>query len=99
MVDLGSDDLLREFARRRVVANETEWSKGVLQKLCPDSADHDPRFQRPDRQFSAGRSGFQTINAAHRQHKDGSLSSKGFHHLIAASAMLRIRRQFEVRHR
>jgi glycosyltransferase involved in cell wall biosynthesis len=93
MVDLGSDDLLREFAREaEFVANETEWSKGVLQKLCPNSADKMIRvFNGMDL------TNFQKIaavpdNPVPRIVSTGRLIEfKGFHHLIAASAMLRDR--------
>jgi glycosyltransferase involved in cell wall biosynthesis len=93
MVDLGSDDLLREFAKEaEFVANETEWSKGVLQKLCPASADKMIRvFNGMDL------TNFQKVSAvpenpAPRIVSTGRLIEfKGFHHLIAASAKLRDR--------
>ncbi len=92
MVDLGSDDLLREFAKEaEFVANETEWSKGVLQKLCPASAGKMIRvFNGMDL------ANFQPApppeNAVPRIVSTGRLIEyKGFHHLIAASAKLRDR--------
>ncbi len=40
MTDLGQDDLLREIcAAAEFVAVETEYSRGLLQKRCPESAD------------------------------------------------------------
>jgi glycosyltransferase involved in cell wall biosynthesis len=39
MADLGEDDLLREIcARAEFVAVETDYSRGLLQKRCPESA-------------------------------------------------------------
>ena len=93
MVDLGSDDLLREFAKEaEFVANETEWSKGVLQKLCPASADKMIRvFNGMDL------SNFENVATAPEHPVPRIVSTgrliefKGFHHLIAASAKLRDR--------
>jgi glycosyltransferase involved in cell wall biosynthesis len=93
MVDLGSDDLLREFAKEaEFVANETEWSKGVLQKLCPASAEKMIRvFNGMDL------TNFEAMTAAPQNPVPRIVSTgrliefKGFHHLIGAAAKLRDR--------
>ncbi len=92
MVDLGNDDLLREFAKEaEFVANETEWCKELLKELCPASKDKMIRvFNGMDL------SNFPPIvpvnNPVPRIVSIGRLIEfKGFHHLIAASGMLRDR--------
>jgi len=94
MVDLGSDDLLREICREaEFVANETEFSRGLIAKLCPDSADKLARvFNGMDlANFPAPISA--TANAVPRIVTTGRLIEfKGFHYLIPACAELKKRR-------
>lgn len=92
MVDLGNDDLLREFAKEaEFVANETEWCKELLKELCPASKDKMIRvFNGMDL------SNFPPVSPASnpvpRIVSIGRLIEfKGFHHLIAASGKLRDR--------
>ncbi len=93
MVDLGSDDLLREFAKEaEFVANETEWSKGVLQKLCPASAGKMIRVFNGMDLTNFENAATPPENPVPRIVSTGRLIEfKGFHHLIAASAKLRDR--------
>ena len=92
MVDLGNDDLLREFAKEaEFVANETEWCKELLKELCPASKEKMIRvFNGMDL------SNFPPVppvsNPVPRIVSIGRLIEfKGFHHLIAASGKLRDR--------
>ena len=92
MVDLGCDDLLREFAKEaEFVANETEWCKELLKELCPASQEKMIRvFNGMDL------SNFPPVppakNPVPRIVSIGRLIEfKGFHHLIAASGKLRDR--------
>ena len=72
MSDLGNDDLLREICREaEFVANETEFSRGLIAKLCPDSEEKLVRVFNgmdlanfPPAADAAGERG-----AAHRQHR------------------------------
>ena len=93
MVDLGCDDLLREFAKEaEFVANETEWSKGVLQKLCPASAEKMIRVFNGMDLTNFADAATPATNPVPRIVSTGRLIEfKGFHHLIAASAKLRDR--------
>ncbi len=94
MVDLGNDDLLREICREAVfVANETEFSKGVVAGICPESAGKMLRvFNGMDlSNFQAPAAA--TCNPVTRIVSIGRLIEfKGFHHLIAACAKLRWRK-------
>lgn len=93
MVDLGNDDLLREFAREaEFVANETEWCKELLKELCPASKEKMIRvfngmdlsnFPEPPPAAESARPRIVSIGRL--------IEFKGFHHLIAACAMLRDR--------
>ncbi len=93
MVDLGSDDLLREICREaEFIANETEFSRGLIAKLCPDSTDKLARvFNGMDlANFPAPMSG--TGNLVPRIVTTGRLIEfKGFHYLIPACAELKQR--------
>jgi glycosyltransferase involved in cell wall biosynthesis len=93
MVDLGNHDLLREIARETAFfANETQWSTGELTKLCPDSAGKMVRvYNGMDlANFATTEPG--TANEVPRIVSTGRLIEfKGFHHLIAACALLRDR--------
>ena len=93
MVDLGSDDLLREFAKEaEFVANETEWSKGVLQKLCPASAGKMIRVFNGMDLTNFAKGARPPENPVPRIVSTGRLIEfKGFHLLIAASGKLRDR--------
>jgi glycosyltransferase involved in cell wall biosynthesis len=94
MIDLGSDDLLREICREaEFVANETEFSRGLIAKLCPDSTDKLVKvFNGMDlANFPAPVSG--TANAVPRIVSTGRLIEfKGFHYLIPACAELKRRK-------
>ena len=91
MSDLGNDDLLREICREaEFVANETEFSKGLVTQLCPDSAGKMLRV------FN----GMELANfrPAPEKKKDEPvrivsigrlIEFKGFHHLIPACAELK----------
>ncbi|MHA3771044.1 glycosyltransferase [Verrucomicrobiota bacterium sgz303538] len=93
MVDLGNDDLLREICREaEFIANETEFSKGLVANLCPDSAGKMFRvFNGMDlTNFPAPKTA--TESAVPRIVSIGRLIEfKGFHHLISACATLRDR--------
>lgn len=93
MTDLGNDDLLREICREaEFVANETEFSKGLVAGLCPDSAAKMVRvFNGMDlSNFPAPEP--MTQNPVPRIVSTGRLIEfKGFHHLIPACALLRDR--------
>jgi len=93
MVDLGNDDLLREICREaEFVANETEYSKGVVAGLCPDSAAKMHRvFNGMDlANFPAPTA--TTCNPVPKIISTGRLIEfKGFHYLISACAKLHSR--------
>ncbi len=93
MVDLGNDDLLREICRdAEFIANETEFSKGLVRERCPDSAAKMLRvFNGMDlANFPAAT--VEPSNAVPRIVSTGRLIEfKGFHHLIAACADLKKR--------
>ena len=93
MSDLGSDDLLREMCKEAVfVANETEFSKGLVVQRCPESTAKMFRvFNGMElANFSAPTAA--TCNPAPKIVSIGRLIEfKGFHHLIAACAKLRWR--------
>ncbi len=92
MVDLGNDDLLRELCREaEFVVAVSDWSRELLAKTCPDSAEKISRIYNGIRldDFPTARPG-----------SDGPLKLvsvgrliefKGFHHLLEACAMLRDR--------
>lgn len=93
MVDLGSDDLLREIcAEAEFIANETEYSKGLVAGICPESAGKMHRvFNGMNLEnFPAPTS--TTCNPIPRIVSIGRLIEfKGFHHLIAACSKLKWR--------
>lgn len=93
MVDLGNHDLLREICREATfIANETEFSKGLVANLCPDSADKMFRvFNGMDlANFPAPKTATESV--VPKIVSIGRLIEfKGFHHLISACAMLRDR--------
>lgn len=93
MVDLGSDDLLRELAREaEFVVAVSDWSRERLRATCPESADKIVRVYNgvdpaefPERAPLAA-------SARPRIASVGRLIEfKGFHHLIDACAVLRRR--------
>ncbi len=94
MVDLGSDDLLREICREaEFVANETEYSKGLVAGICPESSAKMLRvFNGMDlTNFPAPTAA--TCNPIVRIVSIGRLIEfKGFHHLISACSKLRWRK-------
>ncbi|RYD71485.1 MAG: colanic acid biosynthesis glycosyltransferase WcaL, partial [Verrucomicrobiaceae bacterium] len=93
MVDLGNDDLLREICQEaEFVANETEFSKGLVASRCPASEGKMFRvFNGMDlTNFPAPKTA--TESAVPRIVTIGRLIEfKGFHHLISACSMLRER--------
>jgi len=93
MVDLGSDELLREICREaEFVANETAFSRGLIARLCPDSTDKLARvFNGMDlANFPAPIS--TTANLVPRIVSTGRLIEfKGFHYLIPACAEIKKR--------
>ena len=92
MVDLGCDDLLREFAKEcEFLANETEWCKDVLKELCPAHKEKMIRvFNGMD--LSNFDEPIHPSNPVPRIVSTGRLIEfKGFHHLIASCALLRDR--------
>jgi glycosyltransferase involved in cell wall biosynthesis len=93
MSDLGNDDLLREICREaEFVANETNFSKDLVAKTCPNSAGKMHRvFNGMDMaNFPAPTA--VTSNPVVRIVSTGRLIEfKGFHHLIAACDRLRER--------
>ncbi len=93
MTDLGNDDLLREICREaEFVANETEFSKGLVAGLCPDSVAKMVRvFNGMDlANFPAVVT--TPVNPVPRILGIGRLIEfKGFQHLIPACAVLKSR--------
>lgn len=93
MTDLGSNDLLREICdEAEFVANETEFSKGLVLKQCPGAAGKMHRvFNGMDlSNFPAPTA--TTCNPVPRILSTGRLIEfKGFHHLIPACAKLKWR--------
>jgi glycosyltransferase involved in cell wall biosynthesis len=90
MKDLGSDDLLREIcAAAEFVAAETDYSRDLLRKRCPDSAD---KIHRVYNGMDLGRFRVPvptSTNPAPRIISVGRLVAfKGFEHLIEACAEL-----------
>jgi glycosyltransferase involved in cell wall biosynthesis len=93
MVDLGSDDLLRELAREaEFVVAVSDWSRDRLREICPDSADEIVRVYNgidpeefPDRAPLAETARPRILSVARL------IEFKGFHHLIDACAELRRR--------
>ncbi|MEA3209729.1 MAG: hypothetical protein QOE70_2786 [Chthoniobacter sp.] len=94
MCDLGNDDLLREICREaEFVANETDFSRGLIARLCPDSVDKLVKvFNGMDLDnFPAAAPEF--ANEVPRIVAVGRLIEfKGFHHLVAACAELQRRK-------
>ena len=93
MSDLGSDELLREICREaEFVANETNFSKGLVAKVCPES---EGKMHRVFNGMDLGN--FQPAPLAPPERPVQILSIgrliefKGFHHLIPACATLRDR--------
>lgn len=91
MSDLGDDDLLREICAEAVfVANETEYSKGLLLEKCPESAAKMARVFNgmdltnfPEPPPLPVRDEPQIVSVGRL------IEFKGFHHLIPACARLR----------
>ena len=98
MVDLGSDDLLRELCREaEFVVAVSDWSRDRLRAICPDSADKIVRVYNgidpaefPEQAELPERARPRILSVARL------IEFKGFHHLIDACAELRERgREFE----
>ncbi len=94
MFDLGNNDLLREICREaEFVANETDFSRGLIANLCPDSREKLVKvFNGMDlANFSTPTTA--TANVVPRIVSIGRLIEfKGFHHLIPACAELKRRK-------
>ena len=92
MVDLGSDELLRELCREaEFVVAVSDWSRELLAKTCPDSAAKISRIYNGIRldDFPTARPG---SDGPLRLVTVGRLIEfKGFHHLLEACALLRER--------
>jgi glycosyltransferase involved in cell wall biosynthesis len=93
MVDLGNDALLGEICREaRFIANETEFSKGLVRDRCPDS---EPKMLRVFNGMDL--TNFPPVPAGPARAVPKIVSTgrliefKGFHHLIAACADLKSR--------
>lgn len=93
MSDLGNDDLLREICREsEFVANETEFSRGLIARLCPDSQDKLVRVFNGMDLSNFPRVTEQPANAIPHIVSIGRLIEfKGFHHLITACGKLKRR--------
>ena len=93
MHDLGNDDLLREICREaEFIGNETRYSKGLVARLCPASAEKMVLvFNGMDLgNFADAKAG--PDNSVPRIFSVGRLIEfKGFHHLVAACGDLRRR--------
>ncbi|HVH05012.1 MAG TPA: glycosyltransferase family 4 protein [Myxococcota bacterium] len=98
MVDLGSDDLLREICREaEFVVAVSDWSRDRLRTICPDSADKIVRVYNgidpsefPEQAELPERSRPRILSVARL------IEFKGFHHLIDACAELHRRgREFD----
>jgi glycosyltransferase involved in cell wall biosynthesis len=96
MFDLGNNELLREICREaEFIANETDFSRGLIANLCPDSKDKLVRVFNGMDLANFPTPTTATANVVPRIVSIGRLIEfKGFRHLIAACAELR-RRQFE----
>jgi glycosyltransferase involved in cell wall biosynthesis len=94
MFDLGNNDLLREICREaEFVANETEFSRGLIANLCPDSKDKLVRVFNGMDLANFPRPITATANTVPRIVTVGRLIEfKGFHHLIPACAELKRRK-------
>jgi glycosyltransferase involved in cell wall biosynthesis len=92
MVDLGSDDLLRELAREaEFVVAVSDFSRDDLRRRCPQSADKIHRVYnglRPD-DFPAAHA--DRPGPLHLVSVGRLIEFKGFHHLIEAIGLLRDR--------
>jgi hypothetical protein len=92
MVDLGSDDLLRELAREaEFVVGVSDFSRDDLRRRCPQSADKIHRVYnglRPD-DFPAAQP--ERPGPLHLVSVGRLIEFKGFHHLIDAVGLLRDR--------
>lgn len=94
MVDLGSDELLREMCREaEFIANETDFSTGLVAERCKDSDKKMLRvFNGMDLANFPRELAREPQNEVPRIVSTGRLIEfKGFHHLIAACAELRKR--------
>ncbi|MES2572787.1 MAG: glycosyltransferase, partial [Verrucomicrobiota bacterium] len=94
MVDLGNDQLLAEICREaEFIANETEFSKGLVRDRCPDSEGKMLRvFNGMDLGNFPKVAPTATPRAVPRIVSTGRLIEfKGFHHLVAACDELKKR--------
>jgi glycosyltransferase involved in cell wall biosynthesis len=93
MTDLGSNELLREIcAEAEFIANETEFSKELVARLCPGSSDKMLRVFNGMDLGNFPPAPEQQSAAVPRIVSVGRLIEfKGFHHLIAACAELHAR--------
>ena len=94
MVDLGNNDLLREIcAAAEFVANETDFSRGLIAQLCPDSTDKLVKVFNGMDLGNFPTPTTATTNTVPRIVSIGRLIEfKGFQHLIPACAELKRRR-------
>lgn len=93
MVDLGSDELLREICREaEFIANETEFSKGLVRDRAPQSEAKMLRVFNGMDLANFSTNGSAPANPVPRIVSTGRLIEfKGFHHLIAAASDLKKR--------
>lgn len=93
MCDLGNDDLLREICQEaEFVANETDFSRGLIAKLCPASEDKLVKIFNGMDLGNFRREVVEVNNPVPKIISTGRLIEfKGFHHLIPACAELKKR--------
>lgn len=93
MVDLGSDDLLRELVREsEFTVAVSDWSRDKLRGLCPDSSDRILRvYNGIDPDEFPERAALSATTRPHILSVARLIEFKGFHHLIDACELLRRR--------
>lgn len=93
MVDLGSDDLLRELCREaEFVVGVSDYSSDLLRQTCPDSAAKIGRVYNGIAMDQFPSQAMATADAPLRIISVGRLIEfKGFHHLVEACALLKER--------
>ncbi len=89
MVDLGSDDLLRELCREaEFVVAVSDFSRDVLRETCPDSAGKIERVYNGLTMADFPQAAISTVGPLKIITIGRLIEFKGFHHLIEACAKL-----------
>ncbi len=92
MVDLGSDDLLRELCREaEFVVGVSDYSCDLLRKTCPDSADKISRVYNGIAMDQFPAAPIEEFGPLRIISIGRLIEFKGFHHLVNACALLKKR--------